>query len=290
MQGGHHHPFFFPTSSDLDAFPTQKDRASIAKLLSALTRLPSLYQSSQVGISTASRILSSELHDRINGLGHQLLCSLAYSRFLLFSKPQFTPPVSLACAVVSEEYCRRASHEKNSKLTGDLHAALLLHCESTVDNINKTLFELLKSKKSSFEVTFKFRSILSLTPPLTTPRSSESQGEWAYSMEEKGPQTSEWIVLRPWISSLDVVSAYFFLTIFAQVLEFSGGILLLIEKAKTTLDTMAADATADVNQTRSGFPSSPFYPQELLDLTLLNTLIIDLTLSPALKVQAIFLF
>ena len=109
-------------------------------------------------------------------------------------------------------------------------------------------------------------------------------------MVEKGPQTSEWIVLRPWISSLDVVNAYFFLTIFAQVLEFSGGILLLIEKAKTTLDTMAADATADVNQTRSGFPSSPFYPQELLDLTLLNTLIIDLTLSPALKVQAIFLF
>ena len=77
---------------------------------------------------------------------------------------------------------------------------------------------------------------------------------------EKGPQTSEWIVLRPWISSLDVVSAYFFLTIFAQVLEFSGGILLLIEKAKTILDTMAADVAADVNQTRSGFPSFPILP------------------------------
>ena len=83
---------------------------------------------------------------------------------------------------------------------------------------------------------------------------------------------------------------FFLLTILAQVLEFSGGILLLIEKAKTTLESMAADVAADVNQTRSGFPSSPFYPQELLDLILLNTLIIDLILSPALKVQAIFLF
>ena len=137
---------------------------------------------------------------------------------------------------------------------------MLLHCESTVDSINKTLVDLLKSKKSSFEVTFKFRFIFYPTPLLTTPRSTESQGQWAYSMVEKGPQTSEWIVLRPWISSLDVVSASFLLSILAQVLEFSGGILLLIEKAKTTLETMAADATTDVNQTRSGFPFTPFLP------------------------------
>ena len=83
---------------------------------------------------------------------------------------------------------------------------------------------------------------------------------------------------------------FFLLTILAQVLEFSGGILLLIEKAKTTLESMAADVAADVNQTRSGFSLYPFYPQELLELILLNTLIIDLILSPALKVQAIFFF
>ena len=51
---------------------------------------------------------------------------------------------------------------------------------------------------------------------------------------------------------------FFLLTILAQVLEFSGGILLLIEKAKTTLESMAADVAADVNQTRSGFPSTLF--------------------------------
>ena len=44
------------------------------------------------------------------------------------------------------------------------------------------------------------------------------------------------------------------------MLEFSGGILLLIEKAKTTLESMAADAATDVNQTRSGFPFTPFLP------------------------------
>ena len=137
---------------------------------------------------------------------------------------------------------------------------MLLHCESTVDSINKTLVDLLKSKKSAFEVTFKFRFIFYPTPLLTTPRSTESQGQWAYSMVEKGPQTSEWIVLRPWISSLDVVSASSLLSILAQVLEFSGGILLLIEKAKTTLETMAADATTDVNQTRSGFSHYPPVP------------------------------
>ena len=52
---------------------------------------------------------------------------------------------------------------------------------------------------------------------------------------------------------------FFLLTIFAQVLEFSGGILLLIEKAKTTLESMAADAATDVNQTRSGFPFTLFF-------------------------------
>ena len=53
---------------------------------------------------------------------------------------------------------------------------------------------------------------------------------------------------------------FFLLSILAQVLEFSGGILLLLEKAKTTLESMAADVAADVNQTRSGFPSSPILP------------------------------
>ena len=53
---------------------------------------------------------------------------------------------------------------------------------------------------------------------------------------------------------------FFLLSILAQVLEFSGGILLLIEKAKTTLESMAADAATDVNQTRSGFPFTPFLP------------------------------
>ena len=59
--------------------------------------------------------------------------------------------------MVSDEYCRRASYAKNAKITGELHATLLLNCESAVDNINKTLVDLLKSKKSSFEVSFKFR-------------------------------------------------------------------------------------------------------------------------------------
>ena len=49
---------------------------------------------------------------------------------------------------------------------------------------------------------------------------------------------------------------FFLLTILAQVLEFSGGILLLIEKAKTTLESMAADAVTDGNL-RSGFPLTP---------------------------------
>ena len=90
LQVGQHHPFFFPTNSDPEVFPTQKDRGSVKKMLSALSRLPSLYRSSQVGISSASRNLNAELLELINGLGHQLLCSLAYSRFPLFSKPQFT--------------------------------------------------------------------------------------------------------------------------------------------------------------------------------------------------------
>ena len=110
---------------------------------------------------------------------------------------------------MSEEYCRRASYERNAKLTGELQAALLLHCESTVDSINKTLVDLLKSKKSAFEVSFKFRFSFYPTLLLATPRSTESQDQWAYSMVEKGPQTPEWIFLRPWISSLDVVSASF---------------------------------------------------------------------------------
>ena len=51
---------------------------------------------------------------------------------------------------------------------------------------------------------------------------------------------------------------FFLLSILAQVLEFSGGILLLIEKAKTTLESMAADAVTDGNL-RSGSPPSPFF-------------------------------
>ena len=53
---------------------------------------------------------------------------------------------------------------------------------------------------------------------------------------------------------------FFLLSILAQVLEFSGGILLLIEKAKTTLESMAADAVTDGNQTRSGSPLTPLLP------------------------------
>ena len=81
---------------------------------------------------------------------------------------------------------------------------------------------------------------------------------------------------------------FFLLSILAQVLEFSGGILLLIEKAKTTLESMAADAVTDGNL-RSGSPLPLFYPQEPLEPILLNTLIIDLTLGLVLKVQALFL-
>ena len=85
-----------------------------------------------------------------------------------------------------------------------------------------------------------------------------------------------------------MVSASSSITIHAQVLEFSGGILSLIEKAKTTLEAMAAEAVTDGNL-RSGFPLPLFYPQEPLEPILLNTLIIDLTLGLALKVQALFL-
>ena len=60
--------------------------------------------------------------------------------------------------MVSEEYCRRANYERNARITGELHTAMLLNCETTVEGINKTLIELLKSKKSGFEVSFKFRS------------------------------------------------------------------------------------------------------------------------------------
>ena len=115
--------------------------------------------------------------------------------------------------MVSEEYCRRASYERNAKRTGELHATLLQNCESTVENINKTLVDLLKSKKSTFEVSFKFRFSVYPIPFLASPRSTESQDQWAYSMVEKGPQIPEWIFLRPWICSLDVVSASSSITI-----------------------------------------------------------------------------
>ena len=95
IQVGQNHPFFFPTNPDPDMFPTQKDRGLVAKMISALSGLPSLYNGSQVGISTVSRIHNSALHDLISGLGHQLLCSLAYSKFLFLSELQFTSFPSL---------------------------------------------------------------------------------------------------------------------------------------------------------------------------------------------------
>ena len=67
----------------------------MAKMISALSGLPSLFNGSQVGISTVSRIHNSTLHELINGLGHQLLCSLAYSKFLFLSELQFPSLLSL---------------------------------------------------------------------------------------------------------------------------------------------------------------------------------------------------
>ena len=73
-------------------------------------------------------------------------------------------------------------------------------------------------------------------------------------MTEKGPQISEWIFLRPWICSLDLVSTHLSTT--PQVLEFTGGILALVDKAKTTLETMATEAATE-SSLRSGSLLSP---------------------------------
>ena len=61
-----------------------------------------------------------------------------------------------------------------------------------------------------------------------------------------------------------------------QVLEFAGGILALVDKAKTTLETMATEAVTE-SSLRSGSLYFLLYSQEPLVLTPLSMLTTDLT-------------
>ena len=72
----------------------------------------------------------------------------------------------------------------------------------------------------------------------------------------------------------------------AQVLEFAGGILTLLDKAKTTLELLAAEATSEGNVNRSGLLLFPSNLQESPELILESTSSTDLTTGAALKVHS----
>ena len=74
----------------------------------------------------------------------------------------------------------------------------------------------------------------------------------------------------------------------AQVLEFAGGILTLLDKAKTTLELLAAEAASEGNTNRSGSLMFPSDLQESPESILVNTLSTGLTTGAALKVHSSF--